>query len=228
LYKALIDIATANPSARIGVEQSVSEQVEVRTKKYCSVCGFFVVADGHVDRCRVPVVRDPGAELIGDAVHAMDVKVCLVRAMPSGTKYTEMAKSFLSASAQKAYLQGVEPEACLQSSSERTWSTAFEVSYCGDFRLSYLEWLVSQVLAVDGCSWGGTELGLLEEVLFSSVPLLGVTRVMWAKPEVGRSLKLKWCYQSCERSVSLGSEPIRGGQVWLHGFRRWFGFGSSC
>lgn len=113
-------------------------------KVHCNRCGYFVVPDGHDERCRIVLGRaDPAAELLGDARHAVDVKEAIVAMSPSGTLYTEVAKDYTSGRAQRCYLVSVDELALPEGRSEHSWGSEFERRYFRDqtFRLCYLRWL---------------------------------------------------------------------------------------
>lgn len=111
----------------------------VRETKYCNLCKMEVVSEGHELRCAVVLEKDARMELLGDAMHALDVKLMAVRcAKPE--ELSKFAEKYMCASAQKAYLQreGVNLGEGLN---DHSWGSEFERCYHGEFRKKYLGWL---------------------------------------------------------------------------------------
>lgn len=112
-------------------------------KVYCENCGFFVVASGHHERCRV---RDDGSgseELrclawFGDAVHILDVRRVLIKAGVKVANLQLLCERIISAEAQSAYMR---EQMGSSNESTRTLSTRFESLYRGSFRRRYLHYL---------------------------------------------------------------------------------------
>lgn len=124
-------------SPRVSVKTSLGPMAKVR----CTRCGFDVNPVGHGDRCRKVRQRDAAAELLGDSLHSMDVKVLVVSMFPKGTHYTEIVKEYVVSSSQRDYLLGIRPDLKSCSYSDHTYANIFETMYCGEFRDKYLCWL---------------------------------------------------------------------------------------
>jgi len=116
-----------------------------KSKVWCDRCCCFVVGEDHEKRCRPKISRDVGRELVGDALHGLDVKMGLVYSLLPGMQLTEVAKEFVSASAQRNYLQSVEPGLLPEGCSDRQWSNLFESKYDGVFRDKYLDWFSAEL-----------------------------------------------------------------------------------
>jgi len=115
-------------------------------KVWCDKCQCNVKPEGHYFRCRPKVSRSISRELVGDALHALDVKMALAYAAPVGTHLTEVAKDFVSSSSQRAYLERLEPEALPHGCSDRRWSNLFESRYSEQFRWDYLHWFEGELM----------------------------------------------------------------------------------
>jgi len=123
-----------------------------KTKVKCARCEFMVNPVGHQLRCRIPAVKEPGEErkaLIGDALHALDVKILIAGWSSDVKAMTVRTIEYTAATAQRDYLAMVDPGACGADRSNHTWGTAFEVRYRGKFRYDYLLWLTRE-LGEDG------------------------------------------------------------------------------
>lgn len=136
IYMELLGLIAMNPLSRIGVESSGVERF------YCERCKYLVVKDGHELRCTVPIPADPVGDLVGDARHALDVKLLLSVGCPNGSKLTVLSVNYLSSAGQRSYLEPRFPGIIGKNRSDHSWGSAFERQYCGVFRQEYLEWLV--------------------------------------------------------------------------------------
>ena len=125
---------------RVGAEETVMASGKV----FCQVCRTMINPVGHVFRCRPQRIRRPVAELLGDAVHALDVKTLLVMALPYGAHYTEHSKRFLVASAQRQWLESVGVKLPV-GYSDHTWASEFESRYHGPMRRAYIAWLAGEL-----------------------------------------------------------------------------------
>lgn len=154
LLRELCDIVADNPDARIGADgpsvlsDDFMTSVEVKpllsSKGYCDVCGFVVVKEGHVSRCRKPDVVDKVRAFVGDALQAVDVKVALAASGVSHAEITDAAKVFLSGSAQAGYMREFYP-VVVAGLNVRQCSNRFEAAYCADFRERYVHWMLDRV-----------------------------------------------------------------------------------
>jgi len=122
----------------------------VAGKVYCAECTFNVNPSGHAKRCRKVRHRDPVAELVGDALHSLDVKALVVSMFPVGTHYTEIVKRYMVSSSQRWYLLEVRPDLKNQPHSDHTYANVFESMYHGEFRVNYLCWLKRDLEANGG------------------------------------------------------------------------------
>lgn len=137
VVKELLGLLEMNPNYRIGASYGTIPGPKVK----CDVCGFVVKAEGHAERCRLPRTRRPISELIGDAMHSLDVKLCMALSRSPGVHHTELAKKYLSAVGQKKYLLTQTGVRLDNKASDHTWGSEFETRYAGFFRYNYLEWL---------------------------------------------------------------------------------------
>lgn len=116
---------------------------------HCMKCNCIVRVDGHAERCRVPYKRDSAVTLVGDAQHALDVKSVVAGALPPGSHFTVVASAYLSAAAQRRYLDMVDG-VVTGFYSDHTYGDMFESRYKGAFRREYLYWLASDIEGVYG------------------------------------------------------------------------------
>jgi len=138
---------------------------------HCDVCGFTVVLDGHGDRCRVQVAftsDEMRAAWLGDAMHALDVRVLISNTALSIKNTTLVSQEYLSAVAQRRYLATMdESYEELSSRSNHTWSTKFEMLYYGSFRSKYLLWLQAELFS----KFGTTPMSDVASVLINDYSL---------------------------------------------------------
>jgi len=139
-------------------------------KAYCSVCQMFVKHEGHTLRCRVPgsqhVLSDKYRRLswVGDALHAADVRYVLLSRGTETSRLDIEAQKYTPAVAQAAYLR-TSPDRIVEMAfrplggSDRQYSTAFEASYSGSFRDSYVRSELGSDFVPD---WSGVAVGTLE------------------------------------------------------------------
>jgi len=118
----------------------------VRKKEYCTRCGFDVLPDGHELRCKPFVPKDIKArlELVGDAMHALDVKVAIALSSCPHDQMTVVAAKYMSAVGQRRYLVHVGIEVAIELNVHSAGSE-FERRYFGDFRSGYLRWLSARL-----------------------------------------------------------------------------------
>jgi len=113
---------------------------KMREMMDCTKCGCSVLKAGHESRCRIVVDKDPAMELIGDAMHGLDVKIfALYYGRNRG--YSKFASELMDARAQRSYLESMGVE--LGNVSDHSWGSEFERRYHGEFRKLYLENLIS-------------------------------------------------------------------------------------
>lgn len=120
----------------------------VRERSFCECCKCMVVTEGHAGRCILPKVKNPALELVGDAMHALDVKVVAITYCDK-SQYSQIAGELMSAKAQKRYLQQVGVDLG-KKASDHSWGSEFERRYCGAFRGDYLK-LLGVGLVGSGC-----------------------------------------------------------------------------
>jgi len=119
----------------------------------CTVCGFNVKVEGHINRCRIQphnVVSNEQVKLawIGDAIHVLDIRILLLASSVESKNLQFMAESFISRTAQKEYLLSVGVS-LPSTSTNHDWSTVFESMYHGEFREIYLEWVKRKLSATN-------------------------------------------------------------------------------
>jgi len=136
-------------------------QFTTSVKEMCRVCKCMVVPFNHEFRCQVRGgrVSDPGLELLGDAAHSLDVKLCVVAGFPVGSHFTVISSEYVSAFSQSQYMKTVG----LWSDvgwSDHTWGNEFELKYKGRFRREYLAWLRDRLCERDGCVVSGVDLAV--------------------------------------------------------------------
>jgi len=116
---------------------------EPRTMEICKLCECSVVADGkHESRCVKPLESCPRAEFLGDALHTWDVKLLVLLSYSSD--WTDEVKEYVSAGAQKRYLQSIGVELGA-GASDHYWGSEFERLYGGEFRAEYLRGVMTEV-----------------------------------------------------------------------------------
>lgn len=120
-------------------------------KVFCDACQCNVNPDGHDKRCRPIKQPVPGQERvaawIGDAIHTLDVRIALVRALIPEKRLSILCDTFKSASAQADYIRANATALGLDldlAESDRRLSTGFEAGY-GRFRSKYISKLVEDV-----------------------------------------------------------------------------------
>lgn len=153
---------------------------EVRRGK-CDDCGFVVVLDGHATRCRPERIRASNENrdaLVGDAMHAADVKQLVAACTSEEKQMTILANKYIASHAQREYLETFHPGVCQARHSDHTWGTIFEVMYHGDFRRNYLGWLARDMGVMRLVAES-----VLAKVESSLEPALGVVGLASAKTE---------------------------------------------
>lgn len=158
LVAEMLGFVEMDPGVRIGGENLSLELQSTRLTSdippvygSCVVCGFDKVKlEGHEARCRVPVTVDSAGKLIGDAVHALDVKKAVVEYFPANAHYTVIAAEFLSAVNQREWLMRFRPGMAKYGSSAHSAADVFEANYCGDLRMEYCKWLRAELCAYAG------------------------------------------------------------------------------
>jgi len=176
LVNEMIGVVKLEPMAQIGSSDPSQDGLRAmqlamdKGKEHCADCGFMVNPVGHAVRCRVPgaVVRNARLELVGDAIHALDVKLAVVCSNTLDSQLTIVSAKFVSGPAQKEYLQVVDPEA-VQGRSIGSWASEFERRYHGEFRAAYLQWLHAR-LALSDEKRGLVEIRVVAELRDLLVP----------------------------------------------------------
>jgi len=146
VFEELLGLIALGPRSRLGIADSSVALLAGRPERFfCEVCGFDVVKLGHEARCRKFVAKDMAAALVGDARHALDVKLLLTQCTPSGTQYTILSQVYISAIAQKEYLEMAMPMLFVEGLSVHSIASRFECLYTGTFRRRYLCWLCADL-----------------------------------------------------------------------------------
>jgi len=131
LFGPLVDVPD-------GFVDSGRQEVE---KVHCEICGFFVNPVNHVFRCRASTLkRSARKELLGDAVHMLDVKVLVTNTEVAEKMYTIVASRYASKTGQAAYMRAIGIDLG-HKRSEKDLSNEFERDYIDKHRGPYLKYL---------------------------------------------------------------------------------------
>jgi len=161
MAKALLGILQLCPDARLGsshgdvdselfgtlsVELSEGKLSDRKAEKVlCKKCGFYVNPVNHVFRCRVVVpARDAKKELLGDAIHMLDVKLVVTSSVVSSDVYTIVVAKYASKAGQASYMRAVGVDVgCVRG--DRDLSNEFERDYLTKYRRQYLDYLAAEL-----------------------------------------------------------------------------------